>query len=297
MESKTKNILKVVLKFAVSGTALYIVFWNIDWDQTKDIMLSVNWLWLIVATLFFVGSKVVSAFRLNIYFQNIELHLSRLYNLRLYWIGMFYNLFLPGGIGGDGFKVYLLNKQYNTGIKPLIQATLLDRVSGMMALVFLAGIGYLAMDQTAMPGWIYYVDIIGLFIMIPLYSFIVGKFFYQFHSSFWTTNFHSLGVQLMQVVSAYFILRSMGVQDHYLEYQVLFLISSVVAVFPFTIGGVGARELTFILGYQYFGIDQNVAVAFSLIFFLITAVSSMVGGFMRVKSKTALTSPPSTKIP
>jgi glycosyltransferase 2 family protein len=55
----------------------------------------------------------------------------------------------------------------------------------------------------------------------------------------------------------------------------------VVAVFPFTIGGVGARELTFILGYQFLGIDQNVAVAFSLLFFLITAVVSMVGGFLK----------------
>ena len=286
MESKTKSILKVILKFVVSGIALYIVFRNIDWDQTKSVLLSTNWLWLLIATIFFIGSKLVSAFRLNLYFQNIDLQLSKLYNLRLYWIGMFYNLFLPGGIGGDGFKVYLLNKQYGTGIKPLIQATLLDRVSGMMALIFLAGLGYLAMDQSNMPSWVYYLDLVGLFIMIPVYSFIVGKFFYQFHNSFWSTNFHSLAVQLMQVVSAYFILRSLGVQDHYLEYQILFLISSVVAVFPFTIGGVGARELTFIMGYQYFGIDQNVAVAFSLLFFLITAVSSMAGGFMRVKSKT-----------
>jgi uncharacterized membrane protein YbhN (UPF0104 family) len=283
VESKTKNILKVILKFVVSGTALYIVFRNIDWEQTKAVMLSVKWFWLVIAALFFIASKIVSAFRLNIYFQNIGLQLSRLYNLRLYWIGMFYNLFLPGGIGGDGFKVYLLNKQYDTGIKPLIQATLLDRVSGMMSLIFLAGMGYLFMDHSLMPAWVYYADLVGLFIMIPLYSFIIGKFFY------------SLTVQLMQVVSAYFILRALGVQDHYLAYQVLFLVSSVVAVFPFTIGGVGARELTFILGYQYVGIDENVAVAFSLIFFLITAISSMAGGFMRVKSKRHITLHPSNQ--
>ena len=49
--------------------------------------------------------------------------------------------------------------------------------------------------------------------------------------------------------------------------------------------GVGARELTFILGYQYVGINENVSVAFSLLFFLITAFVSMFGGFFRLDSK------------
>ena len=269
----------------ISGTTLYVVFLNIDWGLTREILLQANFSWLLVALLFFVGSKVVSALRLHVYFEAIELHLAHWYNLRLYWIGMFYNLFLPGGIGGDGFKVFILNKKFAIPVKSLIQATLLDRISGLVALVFLAGIGYTLMDRTQLPVWIFWGDLVGLFILIPAYSYVVGRFFPIFYSSFWRTNFHSLAVQLMQVISAYFILRSLGVSDLYVEYQVLFLISSVVAVFPFTIGGVGARELTFILGYQFFGIDENTAVAFSLLFFLITALTSMCGGFLRVDAK------------
>ena len=286
MGNRTKNLLKTLLKFAISGGALYIVFRNIDWDQTRSILLSAHIGWLLLALVFFVASKVVSSFRLIIYFQAIGLNLSQKYNLRLYWIGMFYNLFLPGGIGGDGFKVYLLNKKFDTKVKPLIQASLLDRVSGLAALLFLAGVGYFFIDSSGLPNWLYYVNATALFLLIPVYSFVVNRFFHAFHSSFWLTNFYSLGVQWLQVLSAYFILLSLGVSDLYLEYQVLFLISSVVAVFPFTIGGVGARELTFILGFQYVGIDENTAVAFSLLFFLITAVVSMFGGFLKAQPKT-----------
>ena len=92
-----------------------------------------------------------------------------------------------------------------------------------------------------------------------------------------------MGVQVLQVICAFFILLALGVEGQYLEYQVLFLISSVVAVFPFTIGGAGAREVTFILGYTYLGIDENVSIAFSLIFFLITVFTSAFGGFLKVK--------------
>lgn len=286
MENKTKNLLKTLLKFVISGGALYIVFRAIDWDQTKSILLSANIGWLALALVFFIGSKVLSSFRLNVYFKSIGLVLNQKYNLRLYWVGMFYNLFLPGGIGGDGFKVYVLNKKFKTTVKPLIQASLLDRVSGLVALLFLAAIGYFFIDQESLPGWLYYVNAVGLFLLIPVYSLIVNRFFNVFHSDFWLTNFYSIGVQWLQVLSAYFILLSLGVDDLYVEYLVLFLISSVVAVFPFTIGGVGARELTFILGYQYVGIDENVAVAFSLLFFLITAFVSMFGGFLKVKSET-----------
>jgi uncharacterized membrane protein YbhN (UPF0104 family) len=56
----------------------------------------------------------------------------------------------------------------------------------------------------------------------------------------------------------------------------------VVAVLPFTVGGVGARELVMIMGYTYLPINPNSAVAFSLLFFLITALSSFLGAFLQV---------------
>jgi hypothetical protein len=53
----------------------------------------------------------------------------------------------------------------------------------------------------------------------------------------------------------------------------------MVAVIPFTIGGVGARELVFVYAGQLLQVDIEKAVAFSLIFFLITACSSLAGAF------------------
>lgn len=283
MASKTKNILKTILKFVVSAVALYFVFKNIDWELTKGVFYASNIGWLIVATLFFIASKILSSLRLNLYFKNIGLSLSEKYNLKLYWIGMFYNLFLPGGIGGDGYKVYLLNKQFGIKVKPLIQASLLDRISGLIALLILAGFGYLLLDVEKIPQWVEWIDWVGISISLPIYYIILKLLFNNFLSSFLSTTTYSFGVQLLQVVCAYFILLALGVQSHYLEYQVLFLISSVVAVFPFTIGGIGARELTFLLGYQYLGIDENIAIAFSLQFFLITALVSLIGGLLKVK--------------
>ena len=58
-------------------------------------------------------------------------------NIKLYWLGLFYNLFLPGGVGGDGFKVYLLGKYKKSNLKTVIGAILSDRVSGLSIIVIL----------------------------------------------------------------------------------------------------------------------------------------------------------------
>jgi hypothetical protein len=110
--TRYKNQLKTILKLILTGLALYLVFRKIDTAQLFEILKTIQWIWLVPAVILFVLSKVATAVRLNQYFKNISLQLSEWKNWKLYLIGMFYNLFLPGGIGGDGYKVYLLNKHF-----------------------------------------------------------------------------------------------------------------------------------------------------------------------------------------
>jgi hypothetical protein len=275
-----KGILKLILKISITVLAGYVVVRKIDLEETKNTLLSADLLWLLLALVLFNISKWISAVRLNGFFSVAGLDLSFRYNLILYYVGMFYNLFLPGGIGGDGYKVYLLHRNFKTPVGTLISATLLDRLNGMVALVFLALLLMLPLDlpDTGIPVLLFLILLIG--IVYPVFYLIVRVFFKKFSGYFIEPNLFSLGVQLCQLISAFFILRSLGIQNLYLAYMVLFLLSSIVAVLPFTIGGIGARELVFIFGANYLMIDRNTAVAFSLLFFVLTAVSSFAGTFM-----------------
>ena len=264
---------------------MYVVFRKIDFKETKNIFLHASPVWLFLALAAFNISKIVSSFRLNIFFKKADLILGWKYNLRLYYVGMFYNLFLPGGIGGDGYKIYLLNRYFKTPLKPLISATLLDRVSGMVSLAFLAFI--LALNlKFPVTGVLPYLLLGGLALLTyPVLFLVLRILFRRFLPAFFSTNLYSLVVQAFQLVSAFCILKAMGVDQLLYEYLVLFLVSSVVAVLPFTIGGVGARELVFILGSNYLFIDRNTAIAFSLMFFIVIAISSFIGVFLETKLK------------
>jgi uncharacterized membrane protein YbhN (UPF0104 family) len=283
--TRFKNQLKTALKLLLTGLALYLVFRKIDTGQLWQITKTIQWFWLIPAVLLFVASKVFTAFRLNLYFKNIGIQLDESQNWRLYLIGMFYNLFLPGGIGGDGYKVYLLNKHFKTPVKKLVQSALLDRLCGLVAIVFLLFGLFLIVDiqldfleSQLWKGMM----IAGLVLTIPIFWLAQKFLFRDFLTSFWPANGWSFAGQIAQLVCAWFILKSLGTTENILAYQLVFLLSSIVAVLPLTIGGVGARELVFVYAHEYAGIEETAAVAFSLIFFLISAAVSLVGAFVKV---------------
>jgi uncharacterized membrane protein YbhN (UPF0104 family) len=105
----------------------------------------------------------------------------------------------------------------------------------------------------------------------------VKKWFPSFVSSFFPTLWYGLAVQFLQVICVVGIMQSIGIQHHFAEFQLLFLVSSIVSILPFTIGGLGAREVVFLWGSQQFGLVQSEAIFISLLFYLITLVSSLAG--------------------
>lgn len=274
MKIKINKKVSLVLKLLITGFALYFVFHKIDMKELGQVLIHVNIPLVLVAAVAFILSKVVSSFRLNQFLRDEGISLTEKFNLKLYWLGMYYNLFLPGGIGGDGYKVYLINKLTGVKVKFVLRAIFIDRVSGLLALVCLnIALAY------SLPIPSQYKMYIWILIPLAIMAFyVVTKYFFSVYiKSFIRTNLQAFLVQVLQVISAFFILKAIGINDLYGQYLFVFLFSSVVATIPFTIGGVGAREVTFLIGAQYLGLQTEASLGLSLTFFLITAMVSLFG--------------------
>ncbi len=271
---KTKNILKLVFKIIVTALCLVYVSKKINFSKTIDIIASVNIVWLAVAFVSFTISKMLASLRLNIYFRNIDINLSEKKNLQLYWLGMFYNLFLPGSIGGDAYKVIRLTKEYKQPYKLTTSAVLLDRISGLAALCFFAAISWVVVFK---GGYYSLLVMVGAIIGIPIYYYVVKKWFAKFLPGFWSTLSWGFAVQFLQVACMWCILQALSITAGTNEYVLIFLISSVFAVLPFTIGGLGAREVIFVWGASLFILDNNISVTASLLFYIVTVMASLFG--------------------
>ena len=263
----------LVLKIVLTVACLWYVSTKIDLGIAANALQKANWLWLAAAFILYGISKAISAFRLNINFRNIDMNLGRNENLKLYWLGMFYNLFLPGSITGDAYKVILLAKRHNASYKKLTAAVLLDRFSGLAGLgIILSIFGFLALKKPALELILAFAAALGV---LFLYM-IIKKWLKDFLPGFAVTLVLGILVQAVQVFAVYAIILALQMEPNPV-FIFLFLLSSIASVLPLTIGGLGIREIVFLYGAGYFGIERENAVLVSLIFFLVTIASSAIG--------------------
>ena len=277
-----KKLLKTLLQILVTSAALYLVLRKTDVAKLGDIIRNANPWYLLLSFLFFNISKVINAVRLNRFFKAIGIELSAMYSLKLYYLGMFYNLFLPGGVGGDGYKIYVLQKNHGLKMINVFHAVFWDRLSGIIALIFLSLI-LLQPSSFALhlPQFVPYLWVL-LIAIYPLARLLNKLFYKQFIEVFTITSIESLLIQIAQVISAFFILKAISQNAYIVDYLVIFLISTIATIIPITIGGAGAREITFFYLLGFIQLGTNAGVALSLIFFVISAVSSLAGILTRI---------------
>ncbi|MBI3138547.1 MAG: flippase-like domain-containing protein [Sphingobacteriales bacterium] len=275
ISSATRRLAEALLKIAVTLLCIWYVSGRIDLARAGTALEKAKWPYLFPALLAFIISKMIAAVRLNIFFRDIRIDLSQGETIRLYWLGMFYNLFLPGSISGDAYKVILLTKKFGVPYRDTTAAVLLDRFSGLLGLgLLLALYSFMVPLPAAYPGGL--TAAAGL--SLPAFYFILKKYFPKFAPGFRPGLLLGILVQLAQVICIYLLMAALDVPASTTAFIFLFLVSSAVSVLPLTIGGLGIRELVFLKGAAYFGMVAETAVLISLLFYLVNLLASAWGG-------------------
>lgn len=274
IKAKIWEIAKTLLKIAVTAVLLYFVFRKVPFADVKYRLIHANYWWMLAALLSFFISIVISSWRLLSFFKSINLNLSAKFNFRLYLLGLFYNFLLPGGIGGDGYKIYLLNKTYKLPAKKVFWAIMFDRLSGLWAIGFI------------IVGLIFLIPQIDIHLGIPLSIFIIGsfiyylvayKFFKEYTKHFFEAHLKALIVQTFQVLSIVFILIGQNFHSKFSPYLLSYLISSLATIIPISVGGAGIRETVFTQLTKVFPMDKTLAVFLPGSFYIISLIVALFG--------------------
>jgi uncharacterized membrane protein YbhN (UPF0104 family) len=282
ISDRTRKSIKLAIQALVSVCLVVFVLRQIDLTQAKSIVVQRHgWSWLLAALALFNLSKIASAVRLNVYQRHSAISLSEAENLRLYYAGMFLNLFLPGGIGGDGYKILVLHRRQAVPLKTLLTTTLADRMNGLLILLLLVCLMVPLLSLPSLPWTASTVQTVAALagIMIAGVFIAAHRLLFNMDGSRVLTLFsYGAAVQLLQVACMAMLLSYLDVTaDHYPAYLTVFLVSSLAAILPLSFGGLGAREVTFFYGMNMFQLDPTQGVVASSGFFLITAASSLVG--------------------
>ncbi|WP_262246468.1 lysylphosphatidylglycerol synthase transmembrane domain-containing protein [Parapedobacter soli] len=292
------RIAKTILKVCITVAALYWVFSKVEadyheqamadpergsdeypvsfWEFIRQTIASSSPLFLFLAFVAYGCSIVIGSSRLNGFFKGVGLVLSERYNFKLYLLGLFYNLFLPGGVGGDGYKIYFLRRKFSVKGRKLLSAVFFDRLSGLWALCLITAALVIFIPRLQIPNEVPIIVVI--FGSVAYYA-VMRKYFPDYGKRFFRTHLKALGTQSMQVMCAIFLLYALGFDGKFAPYLLMFLLSSLVAVVPFTVGGLGAREMVFVFGAKYFQLDTHLAILISLLFYLTSALLAASGAY------------------
>ena len=249
---------------------IYYTISKLDLSKLFELIKSSNILYLFLASLVYFVSQIISSERLRYILNENKFIISFKQNFTLYIMGLFYNFFIPGGIGGDAYKSYLMNKYFNWKLSKVIKLLLLDRLIGLgvlsCILFGLMEIIFLNLNFIYVTLTILLLSCIGYYIV---------KIIFKNHLIFWKSFIYSLASHIIQFISLFIILFSLGIIDNYLGIILVFILSSIFSVFSF--GGIGIREYIFLSSAPILKFSPELATSIGLLFTLSAAISSLAG--------------------
>jgi uncharacterized membrane protein YbhN (UPF0104 family) len=139
-ERNKRGWLKLLLRVVVGVGVFAILIARTNLRELGHEVAGVRVGFILGAVALFFAGLGISTLRWREYLVALDFHLPYPTLFRLYFVGTFFNAFLPTGVGGDAYKAVRLGKAY--GRTPtLFSSVFLDRFSGIIgvALIGLTG--------------------------------------------------------------------------------------------------------------------------------------------------------------
>jgi len=306
-----KGIVSMLVKVCISIAIMYFLLRSIDLATLWQTFASVNPLAVVFVAVLFLCTQSISTFRWSVILKK-DVDISYFKLLSIYFVGMFFNNFLPTMVGGDLVKGYYLYKYSNKGDVALA-SIFMDRYSGFAALMCITALalipGYALIKGTALPG--FFVLLIGGFAAMslviwvgPLHSWAmrlmdkihfyginkkIDTFYrvlmgYKSHADILAKIFACSVVVQGGVIIGYYVLGSGLGMDIPLGYYFLFIpLTTVISMLPISLSGLGIREGAFIFLFTMVGATKEQAITLSLLWFATCAFVSIIGGVEYVR--------------
>jgi hypothetical protein len=294
--------LSTIIKIAITVIGLAIVLSRFD-VRTIGLAISQAELgWLLISFLLFNAGVVLRAYRWQILVRSLHADVPFRRLVELYFVGGFFNVFLPSGFGGDVVRIVELAQDVPAGLAA--GTVIIDRLTGLMMLFALALLA-LPFRPPDFPAQllsaiviISAVGLIGGFVLLQgslLNKFtqilppkllhagndFIPKLTRAIEECGWRAIGGALAISILfnLLQSAWWTTtaRSLGFDIPYFYMLLVVPLLSLVMLVP-SIGGLGVRELIAPLLFAPAGLAPEQSIALSLLVFAVERLSGLLGG-------------------
>ncbi len=307
-----KSIIAIVLLSIVANSLYHSLRGEKLVDAIYKIDINIGWLVLSVLATFVSLLLGCFQWKFLLKYQGVEIPYRKVFSL--FFVGLFFNNFMPGNVGGDVKKVYDM-KKYTEHLSSSFTATFFDRLIGLFAINFIslvAGLLFFYNDPDVgfliLPALWIFLGIAAF--MVALFSRRVGNFFEMllrkirldkiadvlskirscFHLyrkvRLWSGLLPlSILIQLLRISSKYFIALALGIAFPVSTFLFLVPFIDIVTAIPISIGGHGVREIAATKVYGSVGISELHGIIIQELAYISLAVLSLLGAYYFVMHK------------
>ncbi len=301
---------KFLTRTTITLALLLFLAYQMDLGELVAILFSANPILILLATLVHVLSVLLSVFRWRTILVNFDIHIDFSPLAKISFIGFFFNLFLPSGIGGDFFRAYYLSKRKDRGMSTTLTTTVLERSAGLCALLVI-GTLFASLQNIRVEG----IPLLYVFLaLITLYllgnlvlfhswmhrrisSFLRNRHLQQIEakmelvygglrrllgnrSSMLMAFLLSLLIQLLAVVIVWMAALAIDIDAPFRIFLIFVPLINLSIMVPLTINGIGLRESLFYLLFSQIGFPLEMAVSLSLVTFSVYLLTAIPGSIL-----------------
>lgn len=297
-----KSRLFFILKVVVSVSLFAWFFFSVDWREVVASFARMQLFGVAGAAAMIILAMVVSVVKWGLLLKAQGLQAGWMALWRAYWVGLFFNNFLPSSIGGDGMRILLIGQK----TKDMAGASLsvvAERVLATLGIA-LAALPALMIRGEIFPNIRYLFFLLILISLFLLWLLVWGRVpgFIKNRSGkiavflngfidhggllkkkpliLLQVTFWSVVFQLANIAVNYFIFRGLGLELSYLDAMAVIPAAAVISMLPVGINGYGLREGTYIALLAPLGVGSADAFTASVLYAFIISVCSLWGGLV-----------------
>jgi len=267
-----RKLLGKSLQLCITTFCVYYTVSNINGSQLVDTIHNTRLEYIAGALTLFMLSQVVSSFRVYNIFRRFNYKLSWQSNMKLYAAGLFYNFFLPGGVGGDAYKGVRLRSVLGWPSKQILKMLFLDRAIGFGVLAVMI----ILLDPSGVLIPMLGLRLIAVVAMIAV-GYAITHYIFKSQMIYFHTFGYSVMAQFLQISAVILIIEGMGIESTVSLMVWIFLISSAAGIISFA--GIGVREFLFLSSAQFLALSGETSATVGLWISIIGAIVSFMGGY------------------
>jgi uncharacterized protein (TIRG00374 family) len=304
-----RRVLITAAKVVFSIGLLAFLIHRAGWGEMAGVFRSARPPGLIAALLVYVATVVVISLRWQMLLVSQKAHVPFRRTLSLYFIGFFFNNFLPTSIGGDIYRA--VGAGQATGRRAVCAASVLvERLMGMLAVATLAILAAVLLVRQAADGPIRALTLgFGALIVLLVALFFHRRTFHVLEAlagriSLWGLEkkllrlsqaldlyrsqravllavfLASIAYQLLIVVFSYLVGRALGLGISFRYFMLCVPFTVIISLVPISINGVGIREGGYVFLLSKIGHSSSEAVSLSLLIYALSLLVSLIGGLL-----------------